>query len=62
MDNFVAIGAGLGLRALIDAVAHQTLQATALGRLQKGVFLNHPTMGEYPDFPQGRLDSERSPH
>ncbi|KAI0085101.1 hypothetical protein BDY19DRAFT_968075 [Irpex rosettiformis] len=41
MDNIVAIGAGLGLRALIDAVAHETMQANALVGLWEGVVLNH---------------------
>ncbi|KAI0687902.1 hypothetical protein BC835DRAFT_372336 [Cytidiella melzeri] len=47
MDNLVAIGAGLGLRALIDAVAHETVQATALVGLWEGVVLNH-FMGKFP--------------
>ena len=41
MDNIVAIGAGLGLRALIDAVAHQSVQANALVGLWEGVVLSH---------------------
>lgn len=47
MDNLVATGAGLGLRALIDSVAHGTTQATALVGLWEGVVLNH-FMGKFP--------------
>ncbi|KAI0693215.1 hypothetical protein BC835DRAFT_1245805, partial [Cytidiella melzeri] len=47
MDNHVAIGAGLGLRALINAVVHETVQATALIGLWEGVSLNH-FMGKSP--------------
>ncbi|KAI0755899.1 hypothetical protein BC629DRAFT_1553274 [Irpex lacteus] len=47
MDNLVAIGAGLGLRALVDAIAHETIQATALVGLWEGVVLNH-FLGKFP--------------
>jgi hypothetical protein len=47
MDNLVATGAGLGLRALIDSVAPGTTQATALVGLWEGVVLNH-FMGKFP--------------
>ncbi|KAI0339844.1 hypothetical protein BDW22DRAFT_1360862 [Trametopsis cervina] len=47
MDSLIATGAGLGLRALINAVAHQTVQATALVGLWEGVVLNH-FMGKLP--------------
>lgn len=47
MDSLIAIGAGLGLRALIDSVAHQTVQATALVGLWEGIVLNH-FLGKFP--------------
>lgn len=41
MDNLIAIGVGLGLRALIDSVAQPTYIASALVGLWEGVVLNH---------------------
>ncbi|PSR78751.1 hypothetical protein PHLCEN_2v7286 [Hermanssonia centrifuga] len=41
MENLIAIGVGLGLRALLDAVAHDSYRASALVGIWEGVVLNH---------------------
>lgn len=41
MESLAAIGVGLGLRALIDTVAHRSYVASALVGLWEGVMLNH---------------------
>lgn len=41
MDSIYAIGMGLGIRALIDSIAHDNHRASALVGLWEGIVLNH---------------------
>lgn len=47
MENIAAIGAGLGLRVLIDTVAGRSYTASALVGLWEGIVLNH-FLARYP--------------
>ena len=41
MDNLIAVALGLGIRAVIDSVAHESYQASAIVGIWEGVVLNH---------------------
>lgn len=47
MDSLIAIGVGLGMRAIVDTVAHETYRAHVIVGIWEGVVLNH-FLAKYP--------------